>query len=119
IGMTRIASVTVIRNAAFIAIAFSFFGKFTALISTIPSAVLGGMAILLYGVIASNGLKVLIENRVNFAEVRNLIIASSMLVLGLGGAVLDLGALTLSGTALSAIVGIILNLILPKESMKS
>ena len=113
IGMTRIASVTVIRNAAFIAIAFSF------LISTIPSAVLGGMAILLYGVIASNGLKVLIENRVNFAEVRNLIIASSMLVLGLGGAVLDLGALTLSGTALSAIVGIILNLILPKESMKS
>ncbi|HFU6828986.1 TPA: solute carrier family 23 protein [Streptococcus agalactiae] len=105
--------------AAFIAIAFSFFGKFTALISTIPSAVLGGMAILLYGVIASNGLKVLIENRVNFAEVRNLIIASSMLVLGLGGAVLDLGALTLSGTALSAIVGIILNLILPKESMKS
>lgn len=119
IGMTRIASVTVIRNAAFIAIAFAFFGKFTALISTIPSAVLGGMAILLYGVIASNGLKVLIENRVNFAEVRNLIIASSMLVLGLGGAVLDLGALTLSGTALSAIVGIILNLILPKESMKS
>lgn len=119
IGMTRIASVTVIRNVAFIAIAFSFFGKFTALISTIPSAVLGGMAILLYGVIASNGLKVLIENRVNFAEVRNLIIASSMLVLGLGGAVLDLGALTLSGTALSAIVGIILNLILPKESMKS
>lgn len=113
--MTRIASVTVIRNAAFIAIAFSFFGKFTALISTIPSAVLGGMAILLYGVIASNGLKVLIENRVNFAEVRNLIIASSMLVLGLGGAVLDLGALTLSGTALSAIVGIILNLILPKR----
>ncbi len=119
IGMTRIASVTVIRNAAFIAITFSFFGKFTALISTIPSAVLGGMAILLYGVIASNGLKVLIENRVNFAEVRNLIIASSMLVLGLGGAVLDLGALTLSGTALSAIVGIILNLILPKERMKS
>ena len=58
IGMTRIASVSVIRNAAFIAIALSFLGKFTALISTIPSAVLGGMSILLYGVIASNGLKV-------------------------------------------------------------
>lgn len=114
IGMTRIASVAVIRNAAFIAIAFSFLGKFTALISTIPSAVLGGMSILLYGVIASNGLKVLIESRVDFGQVRNLIIASSMLVLGLGGAVLDLGALTLSGTALSAIVGIVLNLILPK-----
>ena len=57
IGMTRIASVSVIRNAAFIAIALSFLGKFTALISTIPNAVLGGMSILLYGVIASNGLK--------------------------------------------------------------
>lgn len=116
IGMTRIASVSVIRNAAFIAIAFSFLGKFTALISTIPSAVLGGMSILLYGVIASNGLKVLIEKQVDFGQVRNLIIASSMLVLGLGGAVLDLGAIVLSGTALSAIVGIFLNLVLPKES---
>lgn len=114
IGMTRIASVSVIRNAALIAIAFSFLGKFTALISTIPSAVLGGMSILLYGVIASNGLKVLIESRVDFGQVRNLIVASSMLVLGLGGAVLSIGAITLSGTALSAIVGIILNLILPK-----
>lgn len=115
IGMTRIASVSVIRNAAFIAIAFSFLGKFTALISTIPSAVLGGMSILLYGVIASNGLKVLIEKQVDFGQVRNLIIASSMLVLGLGGAVLDLGAIVLSGTALSAIVGIFLNLVLPKK----
>ncbi|MDG3132194.1 NCS2 family nucleobase:cation symporter [Streptococcus suis] len=116
IGMTRIASVSVIRNAALIAIAFSFLGKFTALISTIPSAVLGGMSILLYGVIASNGLKVLIESRVDFGQVRNLIIASSMLVLGLGGAVLNIGAVTLSGTALSAIVGIILNMILPKNT---
>lgn len=114
IGMTRIASVSVIRNAALIAIAFSFLGKFTALISTIPGAVLGGMSILLYGVIASNGLKVLIESRVDFGQVRNLIVASSMLVLGLGGAVLNIGAITLSGTALSAIVGTILNLILPK-----
>lgn len=114
IGMTRIASVSVIRNAALIAIAFSFLGKFTALISTIPSAVLGGMSILLYGVIASNGLKVLIESRVDFGQVRNLIIASSMLVLGLGGAVLEVGAVTLSGTALSAIVGVVMNLILPK-----
>ena len=72
------------------------------------------MSILLYGVIASNGLKVLIESRVDFGQVRNLIIASSMLVLGLGGAVLNIGAITLSGTALSAIVGIVLNLILPK-----
>ncbi|MFU2194307.1 uracil-xanthine permease family protein [Streptococcus pluranimalium] len=118
IGMTRVASVSVIRNAALIAIAFSFFGKFTALISTIPNAVLGGMSILLYGVIASNGLKVLIESRVDFSQVRNLIIASAMLVLGLGSAVLELGALTLSGTALSAIVGVILNLVLPSAHPK-
>ena len=116
IGMTRIASVSVIRNAAFIAIALSFLGKFTALISTIPNAVLGGMSILLYGVIASNGLKVLIKERVDFSLMRNLIIASAMLVLGLGGAILKLGPVTLSGTALSAMTGIILNLILPHES---
>lgn len=116
IGMTRIASVSVIRNAAFIAIALSFLGKFTALISTIPNAVLGGMSILLYGVIASNGLKVLIKERVDFGQMRNLIIASAMLVLGLGGAILKLGPVTLSGTALSAMTGIVLNLILPYEN---
>ena len=116
IGMTRIASVSVIRNAAFIAIALSFLGKFTALISTIPNAVLGGMSILLYGVIASNGLKVLIKERVDFGQMRNLIIASAMLVLGLGGAILKLGPITLSGTALSAMTGILLNLILPYEN---
>ena len=118
VGMTRIASVSVIRNAALFAIGLSFLGKFTALISTIPNAVLGCMAILLYGVIASNGLKVLIEKQVDFREVRNLIIASSMLVLGLGGAILELGPVTLSGTALCALAGVILNLVLPYENRK-
>ena len=118
VGMTRIASVSVIRNAALFAIGLSFLGKFTALISTIPNAVLGGMAILLYGVIASNGLKVLTEKQVDFREVRNLIIASSMLVLGLGGAILELGPVTLSGTALCALAGVILNLVLPYENRK-
>ncbi|MBS4762325.1 NCS2 family nucleobase:cation symporter [Carnobacteriaceae bacterium zg-ZUI252] len=114
IGMTRIASVSVIRNAAFIAMGLALFGKFTALISTIPTAVVGGMSILLYGVIASNGLKVMIEKKVDFSLAKNLIIASAMLVLGLGGAMLQLSPeLTLSGTALSALTGITLNLILP------
>lgn len=115
IGLTRVASVSVIRNAAIIAIVLAFLGKFTALISTIPNAVIGGMSILLYGIIASNGLKVMIEEQIDFNQVRNLIIASAMLVIGLGGAVLDLGYLTFSGTSLSAIVGIVLNLILPAE----
>lgn len=119
VGLTRVASVAVIRNAAIIAMCLSFLGKFTALISTIPASVLGGMSILLYGVIASNGLKVLIDARVNFGQVRNLVIASAMLVLGLGGAVLHIGRFSLSGTALAAIVGILLNLIFPEEKDES
>lgn len=115
IGLTRVASVRVVRNAAIISILLSFFGKFTALLSTIPSPVVGGISFLLYGVIASNGLKVLIKDRTDFSKSRNLIIASVMLVIGLGGAVLDLGQIILSGTALSAMVGIILNLVLPHD----
>ena len=116
IGMTKISSVYVTAGAAVIAIMLSCIGKVSALISTIPSCVLGGMSILLYGVIASNGLRVLVDNKVDFGKQRNLIIASAMLVIGLGGAVLPLGqSATLSGTALSAFVGIILNLLLPKK----
>ncbi|MDE6195638.1 MAG: uracil permease, partial [Erysipelotrichaceae bacterium] len=116
IGMTKVASVYVTAGAAVIAITLACIGKVSALISTIPNPVLGGMSILLYGVIASNGLRVLIDQRVDFSKQRNLIIASAMLVIGLGGAILPLGNLvTLSGTALSALVGVILNLLLPKD----
>lgn len=115
IGLTRIASVSVVRNAAIIAVLLSFFGKFIALLSTIPNAVIGGMSIILYGVIASNGLKVMIDEQLDFSKARNLIIASSMLVIGLGGAVLNIGPLIISGTALSALVGIFLNQLLPAE----
>jgi uracil permease len=74
------------------------------------------MSILLYGFIASNGLRVLIDEKVDFSKRRNVIIASTMLVLGLGGAMFKLvGLASLSGTALAAIVGIVLNLILPQE----
>lgn len=117
IGLTRIGSVYVTCGAAVIAILLSFCGKISALISSIPSCVLGGMSILLYGVIASNGLRVLIDEQVDFSKQRNLIIASAMLVIGLGGAVFPLGgSATLSGTALAAIVGVLLNLILPDKS---
>lgn len=115
IGLTRVASVRVVRNAAIIAIVISFLGKLTALLTTIPGAVIGGMSLLLYGVIASSGLKVMIDDQLDFTKPRNLIIASVMLVIGLGGAVLALGPVVISGTALSAIVGVLLNLILPNE----
>jgi uracil permease len=115
VGMTKVASVWVIGLAAVFAISLSFLGTVTALISTIPTAVLGGMSVLLFGVIASNGIRVLIEAKVDFTQQRNLIIASAMLVLGLGGAILELSTLvTLSGTALAALVGVVLNLVLPK-----
>jgi uracil permease len=117
IGLTKIGSVYVTCGAAVIAIVLSFCGKIAAVISSIPTCVLGGMSILLYGVIASNGLRILIDAQVDFNKQRNLIIASAMLVIGLGGAVFPLGgSATLSGTALAAIVGVILNLILPDKS---
>ena len=116
VGMTRVASVYVIGGAAVVALVLSFVGKISALIGTIPAPVLGGMSILLYGVISSNGLRVLVDANVDFSKQRNLIIASAMLVLGLGGAVFQfIGLATLSGTALAAIVGVSLNLILPNK----
>ncbi|NLC54921.1 MAG: uracil permease [Erysipelothrix sp.] len=116
IGMTKVASVYVTIGAAFIAILLSFSGVVSALIASIPPPVLGGVSLLLYGVIASNGLKVLIDEKVDFKKQRNLIIASIMLVLGLGGATLPLvGSAVLSGSALSGIAGTFLNFILPKH----
>ena len=119
VGMTRVASVKVIGLAAIFAIIIGFLGKFTALISTIPNAVLGGVSLLLYGFIAVNGLKVLIKNKVNFENEKNIVIASSMLVLGLGGAAISIVSgdmsVTISGMSLASIVGIILNLILKEN----
>lgn len=119
VGMTKVASVKVIGLAAIIAIILSFFGKFTALISTIPNAVLGGVSLLLYGFIAVNGLKVLIKNQIDFEDSANVVIASSMLVLGLGGAAISITsgdmAITVSGMSLASIIGILLNLFLGKS----
>lgn len=119
VGMTKVASVWVLALAALIAIAFGFLGQLTAIISSIPSAVLGGVSILLYGFISVNGLKVLIQNKVDFENIKNVIIASSMLVLGLGGAAISIVkgdiSLSISGMSLAAIVGIILNLIIKER----
>ena len=116
VGMTRVASVKVIGMAAIFAIIIGFLGKFTALVSTIPNAVLGGVSLLLYGFIAVNGLKVLIKNQVDFEDSKNIIVASSMLVLGLGGAVISIASgdlsLSISGMSLAAIFGIVLNIFL-------
>lgn len=90
VGMTKIASVWVIGLAAIFAIILGFLGKFTAIVSSIPNSVLGGVSLILYGFIAVNGLKVLIENKMDFSKNKNIIIASTMLVLGLGGATISI-----------------------------
>ena len=120
VGMTKNASVWVIGLAAIIAIVLGFLGKFTALVQTIPAPVLGGVSLLLYGFIAVNGLKVLIQNKIDFRKNKNIIVASAMLVLGLGGAAFSIStgnglAVQISGMSLAAIVGILLNLLLPAE----
>jgi uracil permease len=119
VGMTRVASTYVIGLAAIIAIVFAFSGHLTALLTAIPQPVLGGISILLYGFICVNGLKILIHNQVDFNNTKNVIVAATMLVLGLGGATVsvlygDL-SLSISGMSLAAITGVVLNLIVPEE----
>ena len=120
VGMSKVASVWVTGCAAVISIIFSFFGIVTATLSSIPDAVLGGASLLLYGFISVNGLKVLIENKVDFNNLKNVIIVSAMLVLGLGGAIITFKCgdviFSLTGMSLAAIIGIILNLIIPKPT---
>lgn len=119
LAMTRVYSVYVILGAAFFAVIFSFVGKAMALISTIPTAVLGGVSILLFGMIAAAGLRMLVEHQIDFDQQRNLVIASVILVVGVGGATLKFMIpfidirIELGGMALAAIVGVLLNLILP------
>ncbi len=119
VGMTKVASVWVTALAAVIAIIFGFLGNLTAVISSIPTPVLGGVAILLYGFISVNGLKILIQNQVDFSNTKNVVVASTMLVLGLGGAAISIitknTSFSISGMSLAAIIGILLNVIIPSE----
>ncbi|MBR5324717.1 MAG: uracil-xanthine permease [Muribaculaceae bacterium] len=118
ISLTKIADPAVIRIAAVFGIAFSVLGKVSALLKTIPSAVLGGIMLLLFGTIAAVGINNLIKNRVDLGDTRNLIIASLILTLGIGGAELIFGSITISGIGLAALVGVILNLIIPNKKNK-
>jgi uracil permease len=114
-AITRVYSVWVIGGAAVLAILFAFIGKISALISSIPVPVMGGISILLFGIIASAGLRMLVESGINYGHKRNLIISSVILVFGVGGAKIHIGSLALESMALATFVGILLNLILPKD----
>ena len=114
ISLTKIADPAVIRIAALFGILFSILGKVSAVLKTIPEAVLGGIMLLLFGTIAAVGINSLVKNKVDLGNTRNLVIASLILTLGIGGAEITIGTFHIGGIGLSALVGVILNLILPR-----
>lgn len=116
VSLTKIADPAVIRIAALFGILFSVLGKVSALLKTIPEAVLGGIMLLLFGTIASVGVNTLVKNKVDLGNTRNLVIASLILTTGIGGAEMSIGSITIGGIGLAALVGVILNLIIPKKA---
>jgi uracil permease len=119
-AITRVYSVWVIGGAAVFATVLSFFPKFGALIQTIPTPVIGGISMLLFGIIASSGLRTLVESGVDYASKRNLTISSVILVIGIGGGLLSFSLgkqlqFEMGGVALATVVGIILNFVLPES----
>jgi uracil permease len=110
-AITRVYSVWVIRGAALFAIAFSCVGKVSAAISTIPTAVLGGMTMLLYGVIAVQGFRIFIQQKVDFSKNSNMVLGAITFVVGVSGAAINIGSVQLKGMAFAAIVGVVLSIL--------
>ena len=120
-SVTRVYSTQIFWYAAgFALVVGGFCPKLAALIQSIPSPVMGGVSLLLFGLIASNGLRMLVSNRVDFDVNRNLMIASVVIILGVGmetsGIAIPIGDYTLPGMATSTLVGIIMNLVLPRPA---
>ena len=118
ISLTKIADPAVIRIAGIFGILFSVLGKVSALLKTIPNSVLGGIMLLLFGTIASVGINTLVKNKIDMGDTRNLVIASLILTTGIGGAELVCGSITFGSIGLAAMVGVILNLIIPRSKSK-
>lgn len=122
LAITRIFSVWVIAGAAALAILLGFVGVLAAFLRSIPPSVMGGVSIALFGVIATAGIRTLVEGKIDFGDTRNLLIASVILVLGIGGATLQFGAgqagggFVVSSMALAAVVGVLLNAVLPRRT---
>lgn len=115
ISLTKIADPAVIRIAAVFGILFSVLGKVSAILKTIPEAVLGGIMLLLFGTIASVGVNTLVKNKIDLGNTRNLVIASLILTTGIGGAEMTIGNITIGGIGLAALVGVTLNLVIPNN----
>ena len=123
LNLTKVYDPKVIRLAAIFAILFSFSPKFSALISAMPAATVGGVSLILYGMISAVGIRNMVESSVDFSKSRNVIVASLILVVAIGvkygaGDSISFGAVSLSGLAVVAIAGIILNAILPGNDYK-
>jgi uracil permease len=119
-AITKVYSVWVIGGAAVLAIIMSFIGPVAAVIKNTPQPVMGGVSLLLFGIIASSGFRIFVEDKIDFSKKKNLILCSVIIVLGVGGAkiVFPMGGaeVEIAGVALATLVGIILNLVLPEDS---
>jgi len=116
IELTKVTDPKILRIAALTAIVFSLVGKISGFLKSIPSEVLGGIMLLLFGMIASVGIKTLIESRADFHKTRSMVIVSVILTVGIGGATFSAGNFSLGGIGLASVVGVVLNLILPGKS---
>jgi len=114
LALTRIYATFVVSMGACWAILLAFIPKVEAIILTIPVPVIGGVSVLLYGMIGAVGIRTVVENKVNFVKTRNLIVASVILVLGVGGGSFVVGGVELSGMVVAAVTGVVLNLLLPE-----
>lgn len=114
VSITKAYNPAIMTFAAITAILLAFIGKLGAVLATIPTPVVGGIMLLLFGIIASVGIETLIKHEVDLAEPRNMIIVALIFVCAIGGMVLDFGVVSFSGVGLGALVGIVLNLLLPK-----
>ncbi len=118
LAITKVYDPSILRGAAILAMVIAFFSKFGSVLQTIPSAVIGGVSLILFGMIASIGVRTLVEAKVDFSKSKNLIIAALILTLGIGGASIKIGNIELKGMALAAIVSIIANLAIPEKLEK-
>ncbi|MBR2375160.1 MAG: hypothetical protein IKA88_02605 [Clostridia bacterium] len=119
VGVTKVASVSVIITACIATIALGFFTPLMVLVQTIPACVTGGVSLVLYGFIASSGVKMLINEKVDFGKTRNIFIAAAILVAGIGGLTIKFTiageAVQITSTAIAMVLGIVLNLILKEK----
>ena len=115
LALTRVYDPRVLRGAAFLAMLVAFLAKFGAVLRTIPTPVIGGISLILFGMIASVGIRTLVNARVDFSKPKNLLIASLILTVGIGGATLKIGHVEFKGLSLAAVIGIVANLLVPEK----